>query len=166
MDPENKVLVLGIGNLLLGDEGIGVQAVQHMEKLELPPDTDVLDGGTGGFHLLEIIQSYPTVIIIDATIDGQPAGAISILEPYFASDYPPSLSAHDVGLKDLIGSLYLLGKVPKVYLVTVSIEGIQPMTMELTEPVQNNLEKIADVVQDLVSVIRQHQHVNAGEIIS
>ncbi|MCA6079191.1 hydrogenase maturation protease [Fulvivirga sedimenti] len=161
MEVKDKILVLGIGNLLLGDEGVGVQAVQYMEKLDLPPDIDVLDGGTGGFHLLEIIQSYPTVIIIDATIDGQPAGAISILEPYFASDYPPSLSAHDVGLKDLIGSLYLLGKVPKVYLLTVSIEGIQPMTMNLSEPVQNNLEKIAEVARELVSVIRHHQPADA-----
>ena len=161
MEAENKILVLGIGNLLLGDEGIGVQTVQYMEKTDLPPGIDVLDGGTGGFHLLEIIQSYPTVIIIDATIDGQPAGAISILEPYFASDYPPSLSAHDVGLKDLIGSLYLLGKVPKVYLITVSIEGIQPMTMDLSEPVRNNLDKITEVTHDLVSVIRHHQPMDA-----
>ncbi len=140
---------MGIGNLLLGDEGIGVHVAQHLEKSSASTRFDVLDGGTGGFHLLEKMESYPHVIIVDATMDEDPAGTIKVIEPVFAHDYPPSLSAHDVGLKDLIGSLYLLGNVPKVYLVIISITGIQPMTMELSEPVKNSVPHVLDTIEKI-----------------
>ena len=157
---ENNILVLGIGNLLLGDEGVGVQAVQLLENMRPDCSFDILDGGTGGFHLLSILESYDNVIIVDATMDGQTAGAVSLIEPRFASDYPPSLSAHDVGLKDLIGSLYLLGTVPKIYLITVSIEGIQPMTMDLTEPVYAGIQKVHEMVFNLSEIILKDASIN------
>lgn len=143
---KKRALILGIGNLLLGDEGVGVQAVQELEKHILPTGVDILDGGTGGFHLLAEIEQYPYVVLIDATMDGQKAGTVSLIKPKFASDYPPSLSAHDIGLKDLIESLYLTGKVPEIYLVAVSIEGIQAMTMELSKPVKS---AIGDVIEKI-----------------
>ena len=155
MQQNSDILILGIGNLLLGDEGIGVQVAQQLEKDESFSHTAILDGGTGGFHLLGKIEEYANVIIVDATMDSDPPGTVKIIEPRFAHDYPPSLSAHDVGLKDLIGSLYLLGKVPKVYLVIVSIDGIQPMTMELTDAVKSSIPDVVDAINSLISGIRQ-----------
>ena len=150
---QNDILILGIGNLLLGDEGVGVHVAQKIEKEHKFDSADVLDGGTGGFHLLERMESYSNVIIIDATMDKDPPGSVKIIEPRFAHDYPPSLSAHDVGLKDLIGSLYLLGKVPKVYLVVVSIKGIQPMTLDLSKPVEESIPKIFDALESIISTL-------------
>ncbi len=150
MADHSEILILGIGNLLLGDEGIGVQVVQQLEKNKLFNDTDTLDGGTGGFHLLGKLEEYPFVIIIDATMDNDPPGTVKIIEPRFAHDYPPSLSAHDVGLKDLIGSLYLLGKVPKVYLVVVSIDGIQPMTMNLSDEVKSSIPDVIKAIEKIL----------------
>ncbi len=142
-------LILGIGNLLLGNEGVGVQFVQQLEKEEWPDWIHFLDGGTGGFHLLSEMEKYPVVVILDATMDGNPEGHVNLIQPKFASDYPPTLSAHDVGLKDLISSLYLLGKVPEVYLITISIEGIQPMTMNLTEKVNNAYNEVRKLLKTL-----------------
>src|SRR4051794_39848458 len=97
-----KVLILGIGNILMGDEGVGVHVINSLEKAALPADVDVLDGGTGSFLLLEPMQNAERVILIDATIDGRTAGSIRRLQPKFSTDYPATLTAHDIGLKDLL----------------------------------------------------------------
>ena len=70
-DKSNSILVMGVGNYLMGDEGIGVQVIQEMYKRELPDYVDILDGGTGGFLLLSCFESYPTIIFVDATMDGK-----------------------------------------------------------------------------------------------
>ncbi|MDX1702229.1 MAG: hydrogenase maturation protease, partial [Melioribacteraceae bacterium] len=97
-----KILVLGIGNILMGDEGVGVQVIKELENETLPENIDIVDGGTGGFHLLSYFWDYPQIIMIDATMDGKPEGSISVIKPKFASDFPTALTAHDIGLRDLI----------------------------------------------------------------
>ncbi|MCR4376213.1 MAG: hydrogenase maturation protease, partial [Acidobacteria bacterium] len=96
-------LVLGIGNLLMGDEGVGVRVVEALERARWRPDgVTLVDGGTGGFHLLEYLQEFTPIVMIDATLDGQPAGTVSVLRPKYASDFPRALTAHDIGLRDLV----------------------------------------------------------------
>ncbi|MBP1654413.1 MAG: hydrogenase maturation protease, partial [Bacteroidetes bacterium] len=90
-------LVLGVGNYLLGDEGVGVHAARELLEAGAPEGVTVLDGGTGGFHLLSLFQDYDPIILIDATMDGEPAGTVRLLHPKFASDFPRTLSAHDIG---------------------------------------------------------------------
>ena len=144
-----SILVLGIGNLLMGDEGIGVHLIQEMDKIELPEKLDILDGGTGGFLLLNCFEAYPTIIFVDATMDGKPAGTISLLRPKFASDFPSALSVHDVGLKDMIEAVYLMEHVPDIHLFTVSIEEMKPMTLELSEKVR---ESIPELIQRILKL--------------
>jgi len=131
-----KTVILGIGNLLMGNEGVGVHAARYLEAHYKPEDTPVVDGGTGGFHLMEYFQDYERVILIDATIDGQPPGTISVLHPKFSRDYPPTLTAHDIGLKDMLDSVYLMNYQPEVVLFTVSISELTEMNLELTEDVK------------------------------
>ena len=125
MTTNSRILVLGIGNLLMGDEGIGVHAVHRLEREPLPKNVDLLDGGTGGFNLLESFGSYRKIIMIDATMDGQPAGTVKTLRPRFASDFPKALSAHDIGLKDLVETAALLEHKPDITLITISIQTLQ-----------------------------------------
>ena len=66
----NKTLVLGLGNVIMGDEGVGVHVVRAIEKHTLPAGVECLDGGTGGFILLEPLQSAGRIILIDAAADG------------------------------------------------------------------------------------------------
>jgi hydrogenase maturation protease len=91
---KNKTLILGLGNILLQDEGIGVHALREMEKLKWPPHVDLLDGGTGGFVLLSLFQDYQTMIIIDAALTNDPPGTIKTIQPKFAKDFPKSLITH------------------------------------------------------------------------
>ena len=148
-DKSNNILIMGVGNYLMGDEGIGVHVIQEMYKRGIPEYIDILDGGTGGFLLLSCFEAYPTIIFVDATMDGKPAGTISQLRPKFASDFPSALSVHDVGLKDMIEAVYLMEEVPDIHLFTVSIEELNPMTIELTPEVENAIPQLIDRILDL-----------------
>ena len=128
-------LILGVGNLLMGDEGVGVAAIRRLEQNGFAAHAELVDGGTSGFHLLELFRDQPQIILIDATTDGQPPGTVSLIQPRYASDFPPSLTAHDIGLKDLIESAALLGDLPEVDLITISIGDLCSMSMELSPAV-------------------------------
>lgn len=131
-----KILILGIGNYLMGDEGLGVHFVQRLEKERLPFDVDFLDGGTSGFLMMEYLESYPIVIMIDATLDAFPPGTIRMIEPKFAKDFPKAMSTHEIGLKDLVESLSMLNKMPKIFLFVVSAEDIANLHVGLSEEVE------------------------------
>ena len=146
---KTKVLILGIGNLLMGDEGIGVHVINEVGKAALPPGVECLDGGTGSFLLLEPMQEAEKVILIDATIDGTVVGAIRRLRPRFSAEYPRTLTAHDIGLKDLLDAFYLMGeKAPDVSLYAVSIPPLRDMTTELSPAVKAVVPKVAEMVWD------------------
>lgn len=144
------MLVLGIGNVLMGDEGVGVHAVRALEHEPMPGGVPVLDGGTGGFHLLELFDEHRHMILIDATLDDGAPGTVRVLHPRFATDFPRSLSAHDIGLRDLVESAALLGPLPAIDLITVSIAKIQPMTIELSSLVKGALPMIVETVRVLL----------------
>ncbi|UCF64166.1 MAG: hydrogenase maturation protease [bacterium] len=151
----DKILVLGIGNLLMGDEGIGIHIAHYLEKNYDWKNVDILDGGTGGFHLLGYFQNYPVVILIDATIDGQTAGTVTLIKPKYSSDYPPTLTAHDIGLKDLLDALYLMNSQPEIWLYTVSIQKLDKVTMELSPEIEAIIpvaaQQVAENLSDHVS---------------
>lgn len=140
-------LVLGIGNLLMGDEGVGVHAIEFMRDEPWPADVTLVDGGTGGFHLLDYLSADAPLVMIDATLDGQPAGTVSVLRPRYASDFPRALSAHDIGLRDLVEAAQLTGAFPAIDLVTVSISHIAPMELTLSPAVRGALPAVRDAVR-------------------
>lgn len=149
----NNILVLGIGNLLMNDEGVGIHVVNELEKDGIM-GADVMDGGTGGFHLLGFIQSYKTIIIVDASLDQHPPGHVRVLQPRFAKDFPRQLSAHEIGLKDLIDSAILLGNMPKLYLIAISVKDFQDMGMDLSPEVAGAIPEAIERVMQLVEKIR------------
>lgn len=141
------VLVMGIGNYLMGDEGVGVHVAQRLTQEALPEGIDVLDGGTGGFFLMEYFENYPVVILIDATLDDRPTGTISLIEPRFAADFPRAMSTHDIGLRDLVEGLAILGKLPQIYLFAVSIAQVQPQQIELSPEIERMMPDLLEQVK-------------------
>jgi hydrogenase maturation protease len=148
-DKSNSILILGVGNYLMGDEGVGVHLIQEMAKINLPEYLDILDGGTGGFLLLSCFEAYKTVIFVDATMDGKEEGTISLIRPKFASDFPSALSVHDVGLKDMIEAVYLMDSKPNIPLFTISISEMVPMTIELSPKVKQAIPKTIEQILEL-----------------
>lgn len=130
----------------MGDEGVGVHVIRQLQSFRLPEYVELLDGGTGGFVLLEAMQRARGIVLIDATIDGAPPGTVRRLTPKYSSDYPRTLTAHDIGLKDLLDVLYLSESQPEVVLYAVSIGELQDMTMELSAEVARMVPRIAERV--------------------
>ena len=141
-----KTLVLGLGNVLMGDEGIGVYTVRALEKQTLPAGVECLDGGTGGFTLLEPLENADRIVLIDAASDGNPIGTISRTTPQFSRDYPPTLTAHDVGMKDLLDMFYIQGGTHEIILYAITIDPHQPIRMSLSP----EGEKVAAVAMERI----------------
>jgi len=131
-----KTLVLGLGNVIMGDEGVGVHVVRavekHLAQHPLSGAVECLDGGTGGFTLLEPLQSAARILLIDAAADGNPEGTVTRTTPRFSRDYPPTLTAHDIGVKDLLDVFYIQGGGPDVVLYAITIDPHQSISMELS----------------------------------
>jgi len=135
VNSSKKTLLLGLGNVIMGDEGVGVHVARALEKHTLPPNVECLDGGTGGFILLEPLQNADNIVLIDATADDNPPGTVTRTTPRFSSDYPPTLTAHDIGVKDLLDAFYMQSGQRKVVLYAITIDPEQPISMELSETV-------------------------------
>lgn len=160
MATTSSLLILGIGNYLMGDEGVGVHTARRLETMHLPANMEIVDGGTGGFHLLEYFEEHDIVILIDATLDGNEPGTIRLIEPRFAKDFPRAMSTHDIGLRDMVSALQLMEKMPHIYLFVVSIETIQQQGIELTPPIERVMPALLEKVTTLAVKLEIQKHVN------
>jgi hydrogenase maturation protease len=145
----DRVLVLGVGNLLMGDEGVGIHVLRSLEGEAPIAGVRLLDGGTGGVNLLTELDGADDIVMIDATRDGRRAGTITFLQPEFVGDLPRGLGAHDFGLKDLFAAAALLGRLPRIHLYTIAVEEVKPMCTELSTAV-------AAMVPALVRAVHMH----------
>lgn len=143
-----QILVLGIGNILLQDEGIGVRVVEQLKRrYEIPPEVTVLDGGTAGMALLDDILDAQQVIVVDAVKTGDPPGTIIRLE----GEQVPALlqqgiTPHQLGLFDLLGSLAFAGcKPPQLVLF-----GVVPQSLDLSLELSSTIAARVDLVIDQV----------------
>jgi len=148
MNNDEHVLVLGIGNVLMGDEGVGVEVVRRISQMRLPENVQCLDGGTGSFLLLEPMQRAKRIMLIDSTIDGHSAGTVTRLTPRFSSEYPRTLTAHDIGLKDLLDATYLTGMPLDLTLFAISIDPPLAVGMDLSPAIAACIPEITRQVTD------------------
>ena len=150
--PHKSVLVLGIGNLVMGDDGVGVLVAQQLQqRYRFPDNVEVMDGGTLGLDLLPKLENISNLIMIDAVETGKPAGTCVRL---YGEELPialeTKLSPHQMGLKDLLAVSSLMGHTPKEMVLI----GVQPgsidMEIGLTVEVEAQLEiLIANVLSEL-----------------
>jgi len=143
-----SVLVLGIGNLIMSDDGIGVRVVQLLaERYRYPAGVTVLDGGTLGLDLLPRLEGVERLLVVDAVETGQPAGTLVRM----AGEEVPvvletKVSPHQMGLKDLLAVAMLQGFAPR----EMVLWGVQPALIELgtelSEAVASRLEPLVGKV--------------------
>ena len=155
---DKKTLILGLGNVIMGDEGVGVHVVRALEKHRLPSNVECLDGGTGGFILLEPLQNADHIVLIDATADGNPPGTVTRTTPRFSRDYPPTLTAHDIGVKDLLDAFYMQSGEREVVLYAITIDPKQPISMQLSEVVASAANEAVRLILDELQSEPAQQH--------
>lgn len=124
-----RIVVLGIGNILLTDEGVGVRVIEKLEQTyRLPPEVEIIDGGTCGMEMLEQLEDLDGLIVVDCVRYNKPPATPVLLK---GSDVPvffrTKLSPHQVSLSDVLASLEFTDKAPKV----TAIIGMQPVSMSL-----------------------------------
>ena len=143
---DTKILILGVGNLILRDEGMGVHAVQELEGRKLPPHVEVIDGGTSLMELLPVIQEAERIIVIDALRGGGEPGTVYRLTPDdLMAETERPLSLHQVGLLEVLGMARQLGGEPEVVIIGVEPKEIS-WGMELTPEVKAKLPRVIDAV--------------------
>jgi hydrogenase maturation protease len=139
---EKKVALIGIGNILLRDEGVGVHAIKAVqERCETPPQLLIVDGGTTGLDLLPYLEESDRVLFVDAVNFGQEPGFIGVLEGReVPALFGSKVSLHHLGLADVLAAAQLLEVAPR----EICLIGMQPQAMEpgleLTEVAQEKLE--------------------------
>jgi hydrogenase maturation protease len=127
-----RTVVLGLGNILLGDEGVGVHVVEALRRAGGLPGVELVDGGTAGLSLLPYFDGARLVIVVDAAQDGAPTGTVRLSRPAFPADYPRVLTPHDIGLKTVLDAMMLADERPELVLVTVSIAEASRVSLELS----------------------------------
>jgi hydrogenase maturation protease len=143
-----SILVLGIGNVLLQDEGLGVRAVEQLQRrFELPREVDVLDGGTAGMALLDDFIDYQRVIIVDAVSTGQSPGTIVRLGgtavPAF---FQTAISPHQLGISELLATLELAGERPEHIVLLGMVPKSTELSLDLTDEISRRLDDLTDCV--------------------
>jgi hydrogenase maturation protease len=141
-----SALLLGLGNVLMKDERLGVHVVNTVkERYDCPPELEIVDGGTLGLDLLPLFEQFDRVVIVDAVNFGREPGYIGVLE----DDQIPAvifskLSVHQIGLADLISVAKLKGVMPS----KVCLIGMQPSSinftlgLEMSDVVNENVDEI------------------------
>jgi hydrogenase maturation protease len=142
-----ETVVLGLGNFVHADDGVGVHAIHRLQRdPRLPLDVVLLDGGTQGLALLPHISGVRRLLVIDAIDVGEPSGTLLRFEGKALRGLPGKSSVHQLGFADLMVALQLLGEPP----AEIVVLGVQPMSTEwsaeLTEPVANALGPLVDTV--------------------
>lgn len=147
-----SVLVLGIGNLVMGDDAVGVLVAQQLQqRYRFADNVEIMDGGTLGLDLLPKLENISNLIMIDAVETGQKAGTcVRLCGQELPIALQTKVSPHQMGLKDLLAVSELMGHSPKEMVLI----GVQPGSIEmeigLTPEVEARLETlVASVLTEL-----------------
>jgi hydrogenase maturation protease len=157
MSDPSRTLVLGLGNPLMGDDGLGLVALQSLrEEWELPETIDLVDGGTWGMNLLPLIEDARELLLLDAIRHGAAPGTLVVLgraglPRYFAH----KISPHQIDLKEVLGLAELRGRLP----ARASAVGLEPERVELGLELSATLaERVGDVTRAAAHILQRWGH--------
>jgi len=150
--PPHRVVVLGVGNLLLSDEGVGVHVAKKLMEMNLPPGVQVVEGGTDGFKLMNVVTEADRLIVVDAVKGGEAPGSVYRFDIKDAPTYPDAYktSVHQIGILEVVHLSELVGKTPETTIIGVEPKSLD-MGMELSPEVEAKLPKIIELVLQEIS---------------
>ena len=154
-----KTLILGLGNPILTDDGVGIRVVHALRARTLPAGVFFAEAGIGGLRLLETIAGYERVILVDAILNpkGRP-GEICLLQPRDLRTSLHSGSAHDLSFSDALNLGRELGmdipEDPHIKIVAIQVEDVQTLGEEMTSAVEAS---ITGAVEAVLEVLREEK---------
>jgi hydrogenase maturation protease len=152
---EQRILILGVGNVLLKDEGVGVRIIHELEaRFDFAPNVRLVDGGVLGLSLMGTMMEADQVIVVDAVRGGDEPGTLYRFDWEAKPEhiqYKDTL--HQIDLMETMGTLPLIGDPPKVTVLGVEYEDIDNWGLELTPKVEKAVEPLlALVVKELAAL--------------
>lgn len=147
-----KIVILGVGNLLLSDEGVGVHVANELMKMDMPSNVLVVEGGTDGFRLLNVIIEADRLIVIDAVKGGAEPGTIYRFDIREIGNVPSGFqtSFHQIGILDVIKISGLIGKTPYTTVI-----GIEPKTLEMGMDLSPEIkEKVPRIIELVIKELQ------------
>lgn len=154
MEKNNKkIVILGIGNVLLTDEGIGVHVANELMKMELPENVSVVEGGTDGFRLLNVITEADRLIVIDAVKGGGEPGSIYRFNIDDVKNVPSGFktSVHQIGILEVIDLSSLIGKTPYTTIIGIEPKSLE-MSLDLSQEIKEKIPKIIELVLQEIKI--------------
>ena len=134
MMEEKRITILGLGNILLADEGFGVHFVRWLEqRYRFPERVEIVDGGTLGYMLLDIMDRCETLIIVDVIkLSDAPGSIYRFTQAEFVTRMPPPTSAHEVTFADVLCKAELIGELPEMVFLCIVPQEYRDLDLEMT----------------------------------
>lgn len=150
---EPRVVVLGVGNLLMADEGVGVRCVEALAgDARLPQFVRLVDGGTSTHELLDDLEGLDLLVIVDAVITGAPPGTqVRLAGAAVPYAFGQKLSPHQHGIHDLLATLTLLDRAPKDVVLLGVVPASLALSLELSPGIAALVPVLATAVTDEVA---------------
>jgi hydrogenase maturation protease len=131
----------------MGDEGVGVHVIHRLMEMDLPPEVELIDGGTAGIDLLPVLERAERLIIVDAVCAGGKPGSIYRFRPEQIQENPvAAVSLHQLSLGEVWRAAHLLGIQPEAVIIGVEPRHIAP-GVELSQPLREALPRVISAVQ-------------------
>ncbi|MBF0119487.1 MAG: HyaD/HybD family hydrogenase maturation endopeptidase [Desulfobacterales bacterium] len=147
-----KIVLLGIGNILLGDEGVGVHVIKELERsFSFPSNVELIDGGTAGFDLLPVIESADHLIVIDCVHSNcEPGTIFRIIPEVGAPTIFQEISLHQISLIQILTLAKFNQKCPQTVIFGIQ-SAEEEININLSSTIESNLKKIINLILDELS---------------
>jgi len=145
---KNQIAIIGCGNPLMGNDGAGVLVMQRFEGRY--PGVDCIDGGTGGFGLIPLMEAYEKVVIVDAMVGvGDRIGEVLFFEAPPSRDLP-ACALHDIGIKEAVTIARELGYAGEVVTVGIETGEIRAFSQVIDPMVEEGIEVAAQKIHEIL----------------
>lgn len=167
-----RILIAGIGNIFLGDDGFGVEVARRLQERELPPGAEVVDYGIRGMDLAyALVDTYDAVIFVDAAQRGEPPGTLSVIEHDPSQERTTQPDAHSMDPLKVLSLARVLGARPIPTLVVacepelmVSDESGENILVQLSDPVRASIDPAIELVLSVAKELSQAQREFVAEL--
>jgi len=150
-ESQDSIVVMGMGNVLLKDEGVGVHVIRMLEEWNLPASVRLIDAGTAALDMLQIIGAVKKLIVVDTVKGGGKPGSVYKFKPSDIKSSERALSSlHQLGFMEALSIAERIGEAPR----DVTIIGVEPgdisFGLELSSEIKNKLPDIISAVLELI----------------
>jgi len=145
--PPRKVLIMGVGNLLLTDDGFGVHVINSLNPIDFPDNVTLLEAGTVSHQLIPMFRELDLLIVIDAVQAGDTPGSVFRFTPDdLQFKYQQKLSLHQISLIDVLRMAELTGGKPETVIIAVQPKDVNSPSMELSAEIKAVIPKVTELI--------------------